>query len=141
LRSIKQPLDIYAAIWLPAGELKKYGRVPNGDGGYFTFIAGGFRWLSGIESFKASEQNGTDAKVIEQRLVNNVLIYPPEAAAQHIVATVRFCWRRSEKLRRMPFTIGGISPKRLRACPCQQKLLLTSPSPETIRGVDVVNSR
>ena len=91
LRSIKQPLDIYAAIWLPAGELKKYGYVPIGDGGYFTFVAGGFRWLSGIEAFKASEQNGADAKVIEQRLVNRVQpIYPPEAAAQHIVGTVRF---------------------------------------------------
>src|ERR1700676_1409198 len=92
LRSIKQPLDIYAATWLPAGELKKYGPVPIGDGGYFTFVAGGFRWFSGIEEFKASEQNGADAKVIEQRLVNNVMpIYPPEAAAQHIVWTVRFC--------------------------------------------------
>ena len=92
MRSIKQPLDIYAAIWIPAGELKKYGPVPIGDGGYFTFVAGGFRWLSGIEAFKVSQQNGADAKVTEQRLVNRVQpIYPPEAAAQHIVGTVRFC--------------------------------------------------
>jgi len=92
LRSIKQPLDIYAAIWIPPGESKKNGYIPIGDGGYFTFVAGGFRLLSGIEAFKASRQNGADAKVIEQKLVNRVMpIYPPESAAQHIVGTVRFC--------------------------------------------------
>ena len=92
LRSTKQPLDIYAAIWLPVGELKKYGSVPMGDGGYFTFVAGGFRWLSGIEVFKASKQKGAEAKVIGERAITRVRpIYPPEAAAQHIVGTVRFC--------------------------------------------------
>jgi hypothetical protein len=90
--------------------MKKYGPVPLGDGGYFTFVAGGFRWLSGIEAIKASEQNGADAKVIEQRLINKVMpIYPPEAAAQHVVGIVRFCFviDRSGAVRGRPTYLRG----------------------------------
>jgi hypothetical protein len=53
LQAIKQPLDIYWASWLPSSEPKESEADPIG---YFMFIDGGFRWESGIQSFKSSQR-------------------------------------------------------------------------------------
>jgi TonB family protein len=87
LGAIRQPLDIYFASWKSSNEPKDSKGDPIG---YFMFIDNGFRWESGIKSFKASERKITNAKIVQPKLVKKVdPIYPPEAAAQHIGGTVR----------------------------------------------------
>jgi TonB family protein len=87
LQAIKQPLDIYWASWLPTSEPKETEADPIG---YFMFIDGAFRWESSIQSFKPSQTKITHAKIVQPKLVKKVdPIYPPEAAAQNIVGTVR----------------------------------------------------
>jgi TonB family protein len=87
LRAIKQPLDIYWASWLPTSEPKETEADPIG---YFMFIDGAFRWESSVQSFKPSQTKITHAKIVQPKLVKKVdPIYPPEAAAQNMVGTVR----------------------------------------------------
>jgi TonB family protein len=85
LQAIKQPLDIYWASWLPISEPKE----SEADTiGYFMFIDGGFRWESGIQSFKASQTKR--AKIVLPQLTQKVdPVYPAEAAANHVSGTVR----------------------------------------------------
>jgi len=85
LQAIKQPLDIYWASWLPSNEPTESEADPIG---YFMFIDGGFRWESGIQSFKPSQTR--KANFVMPKLVQRVdPVYPAEAAANHISGTVR----------------------------------------------------
>jgi len=85
LQAIKQPLDIYWASWLASSEPKESEGDPIG---YFMFIDGGFRWESGIQSFKPSQTKRSD--FVMPKLVEKVdAVYPSEAAANHISGTVR----------------------------------------------------
>jgi hypothetical protein len=85
LQAIKQPLDIYWASWLSSSEPKESEADPIG---YFMFIDGGFRWESGIQSFKPSQTKR--ANVVMPKLTKRVEpVYPPEAAASHTSGTVR----------------------------------------------------
>lgn len=85
LQAIKQPLDIYWASWLPSNEPKESEADPIG---YFMFIDGGFRWESGIQSFKPSQTKR--ANFVMPKLVEKVdPVYPAVAAANHISGTVR----------------------------------------------------
>jgi TonB family protein len=52
------------------------------------FIDGGFRWESGIQSFRASRTKR--AKIVLPQLAQKVdPVYPMEAAANHVSGTVR----------------------------------------------------
>jgi TonB family protein len=85
LQAIKQPLDIYWASWLPISQPKESAADPIG---YFMFIDGGFRWESGIQSFKASQTKR--AKIELPQLTQRVdPVYPVGAAANHASGTVR----------------------------------------------------
>ena len=87
LQSIKQPLDIYWASWLPTAEPKESEADPVG---YFMFIDGAFRWESTIQSFKPSETRITHAKIVQPKLIKKVdPTYPPDAAGRNVVGTVR----------------------------------------------------
>jgi TonB family protein len=85
LQAIKQPLDIYWASWLSSSEPEESEADPIG---YFMLIDGGFRWESGIQSFKPSQTKR--ANVVMPKLTKRVEpVYPPEAAASHTSGTVR----------------------------------------------------
>lgn len=85
LQATKQPLDIYWASWLPSSEPKESEADPIG---YFMFIDGGFRWESGIQSFKPSQTKR--ANIVMPKLIKKVdPVYPPEAAANYVSGTVR----------------------------------------------------
>jgi len=85
LQAIKHPLDIYWASWLPSSEPKESEADPIG---YFMFVDGGFRWESGIRSFKPSQTKRAD--IAMPKLIKKVdPVYPASAAANHISGTVR----------------------------------------------------
>jgi len=87
LQAIRQPLDIYFANWKAAGEPEDSKGEPIG---YFMFIDEGFRWESGIRFGGQIKTIKTNAKFVPAKLVKKVEpVYPPEAAAQHIIGTVR----------------------------------------------------
>ena len=66
---------------------KDYERDPLG---YFMFIDDGFRWDSGIVTFKPSEIKHTDAKLVKAKVIKTVApFYPAEAASNGINGTVR----------------------------------------------------
>lgn len=70
---------------MPSSEPKESEADPIG---YFMFIDGGFRWESGIQSFKPSQTKR--ANIVMPKLTKKVdPVYPPEAAANHISGTVR----------------------------------------------------
>jgi len=85
LQAIRRPLDIYFASWKP---LNWSGKRPEGEPiGYFMFIDGGFRWENDISFLRPKIST---AKIVAAKLVERIEpVYPPEAASNHLVGTVR----------------------------------------------------
>jgi TonB family protein len=75
LHAIRQPLDIYSASWKTTSQAKDARGEPFG---YFVFVEGGFRWDSLIQWLSPAKL----VKKVEP-------VYPPGAASQPIVITVR----------------------------------------------------